>query len=83
MISGPVPPPPPPIAQNFANAALVSGGGTGLLGTDDLRSSLLSEIKAAGGSGSRGLRRVRPEGTCPLLLLYRLDFGRVCRFVRQ
>lgn len=60
--SRPVPPPPPPVAQNFANAALVSGGGTGLLGTDDLRSSLLSEIKAAGGSGSRGLRRVRPEG---------------------
>lgn len=60
--SRPVPPPPPPVAQNFANAALVSGGGTGLLGTDDLRSSLLSEIKAAGGSGSMGLRRVRPEG---------------------
>jgi len=58
----PAPPPPPPVAQNFANAGLASGGGTGLLGTDELRSSLLNEIKAAGGLGSRGLRRVRPEG---------------------
>ena len=60
----PPPPPPPPVAQNLANSGLAAagGGGTGLLGTDELRSSLLSEIKAVGGSGFRGLRPVRPEG---------------------
>lgn len=58
----PPPPPPPTVAQSFANPGLASGGGTGLLGTDELRSSLLSEIKAAGSSGFRGLRAVRPEG---------------------
>jgi len=59
----PPPPPPPTVAQNLANHGLTSGGGgTGLLGADELRNSLLSEIKAVGGSGFKGLRPVRPEG---------------------
>jgi len=63
MRPAPPPPPPPPVAQNLVNPCLAGGGGaTGLLGTDELRSSLLSEIKAVGGSGFKGLRPVRPEG---------------------
>lgn len=63
MRPAPPPPPPPPVAQNLVNPSLAGGGGaTGLLGTDELRSSLLSEIKAVGGSGFKGLRPVRPEG---------------------
>jgi len=51
-----------PGAQTYSNPGLSQGGSIGMLGADQLRHSLLSEIKATGGFGARGLRQVRPEG---------------------